>query len=70
AFAAYERLRRGRVEKIAANAARINHAKAPGPVAKVFMRALMPIMFSPRIVERTTGPSLRHRIDFDAPVAG
>jgi 2-polyprenyl-6-methoxyphenol hydroxylase-like FAD-dependent oxidoreductase len=69
AFAAYEQLRRGRVEKIAANAAKINHAKAPGPVAKVFMRAIMPIMFNPKVVERTTGPALRHRIDFDQPVS-
>ena len=33
AFAAYERLRRTRVEKVAARAARINQAKAPGAVA-------------------------------------
>jgi len=58
-------LRRDRVEMIAARAARINHAKAPGPVAKVFMRALMPIMFSPAVVERTAGKSQRYRIDFD-----
>lgn len=68
AFAAYERLRRPRVERIAAQGARINHAKAPGPVAKTFMRALMPIMFHPAIIERTAGKSQRYRIDFDQPV--
>ena len=68
AFAAYEQLRRPRVERIAAQGAKINHAKAPGPVAKVFMRALMPIMFHPAIVERTAGKSQRYRIDFDQPV--
>ncbi|HTJ67693.1 MAG TPA: NAD(P)/FAD-dependent oxidoreductase [Actinospica sp.] len=68
AFAAYERLRRTRVEKIAKAAARVNHAKAPGPVAKVLMRAIMPIMFSPKIVEKSNGPALRHRIAFDEPV--
>jgi 2-polyprenyl-6-methoxyphenol hydroxylase-like FAD-dependent oxidoreductase len=69
AFAAYEQLRRPRVERIAAQGARVNHAKAPGPVAKVFMRALMPIMFSPAIVERTAGKSQRYRIDFDEKVS-
>jgi 2-polyprenyl-6-methoxyphenol hydroxylase-like FAD-dependent oxidoreductase len=64
AFAAYEHLRRARVEKIAANGARINHAKAPGPVAKVFMRAAMPLMFHPKLVERMNGAAQRYRIDF------
>ena len=35
AFATYESLRRQRVERVAKRAARINHAKAPGPVARV-----------------------------------
>ena len=70
AFAAYEQLRRGRVEKIAKAAARINHAKAPGPVAKVFMRAVMPIFLSERFAAKTAGPALRHRIAFDEPVSG
>lgn len=68
AFAAYEQLRRPRVERIAAQGARVNHAKAPGPVAKVLMRAMMPIMFHPAVVERTAGKSQRYRIDFDEPV--
>lgn len=68
ALAAYEQLRRPRVERIAAQGAKINHAKAPGPVAKVFMRALMPIMFHPAMVERTAGKSQRYRIDFDQPI--
>jgi 2-polyprenyl-6-methoxyphenol hydroxylase-like FAD-dependent oxidoreductase len=68
AFAAYEQLRRPRVERIAAQGSKINHAKAPGPVAKTFMRALMPIMFHPAIIERTAGKSQRYRIDFDQPV--
>jgi 2-polyprenyl-6-methoxyphenol hydroxylase-like FAD-dependent oxidoreductase len=44
AFDAYERLRRPRVEKIAARGARISHAKAPGPIAQRFMRVLLPLM--------------------------
>ncbi|GAB3974954.1 FAD-dependent monooxygenase [Actinoallomurus acanthiterrae] len=69
AFAAYEHLRRDRVETIAARAAKINHAKAPGPVAQAMMPLLMPILT--RTVmnpEKTTGPVYRHRIDWNAPV--
>jgi 2-polyprenyl-6-methoxyphenol hydroxylase-like FAD-dependent oxidoreductase len=69
AFAAYEDLRRHRVEKIAADAARINHAKAPGPIVRavmpVAMRILTKIAMNP---EKSTGPVLRFRIDWDAPV--
>ncbi|MEU3015660.1 FAD-dependent oxidoreductase [Nocardia asteroides] len=69
AFAAYERLRRARVEGIAARAARVNHSKTPGPVARKFMNALMPLMV--RTVmnpEKTMGAERRYRIDWDAPV--
>lgn len=43
AFAAYERLRRPRVEKVAAGAAKTNHNKTSGPVAKALMHLLMPV---------------------------
>ncbi|MFD6271984.1 FAD-dependent oxidoreductase [Nocardia asteroides] len=69
AFAAYERLRRARVEGIAARAARVNHSKTPGPVARRFMNALMPLMV--RTVmnpEKTMGAERRYRIDWDTPV--
>ena len=69
AFAAYEGLRRGRVEKITAVGRKTNHAKTPGPATKVFMRAVMPLMFK-RFVEKNTGPALRFRINFDEPVGG
>jgi 2-polyprenyl-6-methoxyphenol hydroxylase-like FAD-dependent oxidoreductase len=69
AFAAYEGLRRRRVEKIASRAAKINHAKAPGPVARalmpLFMSMLTKIAMNP---EKTMGPEQRFRIDWDAPV--
>lgn len=69
AFAAYERLRRARVEGIAARAAKINHSKTPGPFARKMMNALMPLMV--RTVmnpEKTVGAERRYRIDWDAPV--
>ncbi|MFG3690916.1 FAD-dependent monooxygenase [Micromonospora sp. NPDC047740] len=69
AFAAYEQLRRGRVEAVAARAAKINRTKAPGPVARALMPVLMPMLM--RIAmnpEKTLGPEQRYVIDWDAPV--
>jgi 2-polyprenyl-6-methoxyphenol hydroxylase-like FAD-dependent oxidoreductase len=43
AFAACERLRRARVERVVANGARSSNAKAAGPVARVLRDALLPI---------------------------
>ncbi|MCO1660483.1 FAD-dependent oxidoreductase [Pseudonocardia humida] len=68
AFAAYEAARRPRVERIAAAAARINHAKAPGPVGRLMMRAVMPLATRYLVdPERTLGPQQRFTIDWDAP---
>ncbi|MET7763267.1 hypothetical protein ABZS71_15015 [Streptomyces sp. NPDC005393] len=43
AFARYEELRRPRVERIIANAARTNSDKAAGPVGRVVRDLLMPV---------------------------
>ncbi|MFB9235830.1 FAD-dependent oxidoreductase [Plantactinospora siamensis] len=70
AFAAYERLRRARVEGIAAGAAKINRTKAPGPLARavlpVLMRVLLKVAMNP---EKTLGPQQRYTIDWSAPAA-
>ncbi|MFJ2865306.1 FAD-dependent oxidoreductase [Kitasatospora sp. NPDC087314] len=70
AFAAYEALRRPRVEKIAADAARTNNQKASGPVGRALFRLLAPIamrtFMSP---EKMLRPVHGHRIDWDRPVA-
>jgi 2-polyprenyl-6-methoxyphenol hydroxylase-like FAD-dependent oxidoreductase len=68
AFATYERLRRPRVEKIAARGARISHAKAPGPIAQRMMRLLLPVMFSATNVEKTMAAEQRYIIDWDTPL--
>jgi 2-polyprenyl-6-methoxyphenol hydroxylase-like FAD-dependent oxidoreductase len=65
AFAAYERLRRPRVEKIAARGARISHAKAPGPIAQRMMRLLLPAMLATMNVEKTMAAEQRYTIDWD-----
>ncbi|RLP85173.1 FAD-dependent monooxygenase [Micromonospora sp. BL4] len=69
AFTAFERLRRARVEKVAARAARINHAKAPGPVARTLMPLLMPLLVRTAMdPEKTVAGEQRYVIDWDAPV--
>lgn len=69
AFAAYERLRRSRVEGVAARAAKVNHSKTPGPFARKIMNAMMPLMVKTVMnPEKTMGAERRYRIDWDAPV--
>ncbi|MGW2251315.1 FAD-dependent oxidoreductase [Kitasatospora sp. NPDC001660] len=70
AFAAYEAMRRPRVEKIAADAARTNHQKSSGPVSRVMFRLLAPIamrtFMSP---EKMLRPVHGYRIDWERRVA-
>jgi 2-polyprenyl-6-methoxyphenol hydroxylase-like FAD-dependent oxidoreductase len=65
AFAVYEDLRRERVEKITRRGARTNSAKTPGPVARRFMQAVMPLFFKVMNFEKTIGPEQRYAIDWD-----
>jgi 2-polyprenyl-6-methoxyphenol hydroxylase-like FAD-dependent oxidoreductase len=69
AFATYERLRRQRVEKIAARGARLGRAKTPGPVAQRMMRLLIPLMLKSMNIEKTMGDEQRYTIDWDTPVS-
>jgi FAD-dependent urate hydroxylase len=72
AFAAYEGLRRDRVERVVAQGARSSNSKAAGPFGRVVRDLLLP-----RMLRRAAGPAGRgsvawlHRydIDWDAPVA-
>jgi 2-polyprenyl-6-methoxyphenol hydroxylase-like FAD-dependent oxidoreductase len=68
AFDAYERLRRPRVETIAARGAKIGRAKAPGPIAQRMMRLLLPVMYNTMNLERTMAVEQRYTIDWDSPV--
>jgi 2-polyprenyl-6-methoxyphenol hydroxylase-like FAD-dependent oxidoreductase len=69
AFAAYERLRRGRVEKVAAQAAKTNNQKAMGPIATTVMTLLMPVATHTFMKpEKMFGWVQRYDIDWGAPV--
>lgn len=67
AFAAFEALRRGRVEKIVANGNRGSNQKAAGPVGRVLRDAILPLVF--RHLGKNDGAATRwitnHHIDWD-----
>ncbi|GHJ33226.1 FAD-dependent oxidoreductase [Streptomyces hygroscopicus subsp. sporocinereus] len=69
AFAAYEALRRERVEKVASASAGMARRTAPGPVARALRDVTMP-----RKLDRAGGGApdwlTGYRIDWDEPVAG
>lgn len=70
AFAAYEKLRRARVEKTILRGARTTNAKSVGPIAKTAMRLMMPVALKTFLnPESTLGPEQRYHIDWDASVA-
>ncbi|MFE3193668.1 FAD-dependent oxidoreductase [Nocardia sp. NPDC059240] len=70
AFAAYESLRRPRVEDISDNAAKTNNGKTSGPVAKALFGLMMPIATRTFLKpEKMFGPVHRFVIDWDQPVS-
>lgn len=69
AFTAYEQLRRGRVEKIIAVAARTNQGKAAGPIARVLRDLLLPIVMKLLAKPEKMAWQYDHRIDWDTPVS-
>jgi FAD-dependent urate hydroxylase len=67
AFAAYERIRRPRVERIVAWAARMNGKKAPGPMGRALRDLVLPM-----ILKRQGNPDSQrwifdHHIEWDSP---
>lgn len=68
AFAAYERIRRPRVERIAARGAKINHSKTLGPVMRRLLPVMMPLMAKSGNFEKMMRREQSYVIDWDAPV--
>jgi len=69
AFAAYEQLRRARVEKIIAQAARTNSDKAAGPIVRVLRDLLMPVAMNRLAKPEKMAWQFDYHVDWDAPVA-
>ncbi|MFI5761661.1 FAD-dependent monooxygenase [Streptomyces sp. NPDC051563] len=69
AFAAYEALRRPRVERIVKQAARINNNKAAGPAGRIIRDLLMPLVL-PRLANgEQSRQTYAHHIDWDTTTA-
>jgi FAD-dependent urate hydroxylase len=68
ALAAYEQLRRARVERIVAQGARTGRSKTPGPVGRMLQGLLLPLVFRFMVTERSQAWIYRHHIDWDEPV--
>jgi FAD-dependent urate hydroxylase len=69
ALAAYEGLRRKRVERIVAQGARSSSSKTPGPVGRVVRDLLLPVVFKVLVTDRSQAWIYDHHIDWEAPVA-
>jgi FAD-dependent urate hydroxylase len=68
-FAAYERLRRARVERIVAHGARTSNSKAAGPVARVLRDLMMPLILKRVARGETLAWMHDYHIDWHAKVA-
>ncbi len=68
AFAAYEGLRRARVEKIVAAGARSSSSKVPGRVGRAFRDAMLRLVFRFLVTDRSVAWMSDHRVSLGAPV--
>ena len=68
ALAIYERLRRDRVEKIVAQAARASSSKAPGPAGRALQGLLLPVVFKFLVTDKSLAWRYDHHIDWGDPV--
>jgi len=66
AFAAYERLRRTRVERIVAVGARGSSAKVPGPVGRLFRDLMVPIFLRFFANERAMRWIYEYQLDLES----
>jgi FAD-dependent urate hydroxylase len=69
AFAAYERLRRGRVERIVAQGARSSSGKAAGPIARVIRDLMLPMILKRVAGKKSLAWVYGYHIDWDEKVA-
>ncbi|MCC2308858.1 FAD-dependent monooxygenase [Cellulomonas chengniuliangii] len=69
ALAAYERVRRPRVERVVAAGARSGKTKVAGPIGRRLQDLLMPLVFRLLVTDRSTAWMYDHRIPWDDRVA-
>jgi 2-polyprenyl-6-methoxyphenol hydroxylase-like FAD-dependent oxidoreductase len=68
AFAAFERLRRRRAERIVAHGARSSHNKTAGPIGRVVRDLMLPWVFRYLVNEKSLSWIYDYRINWDTPV--
>ena len=69
AFAAYEGLRRDRVERIVAAGARSSSSKMPGRVGRAFRDVMLRLVFRYVVTDRSVAWMSDHRVSLELPVA-
>ena len=69
AYAAFEGLRRARVEKVVAAGARSSSSKTPGPLGRVVRDAMLRVVFRHVVTDASVAWMSDHRVRLDAPVA-
>lgn len=65
AFAAFESIRRPRVEKIVRAAARINNTKAPGTFGRMMRDALLPVVLRATAGTKSVREIFEHHVEWD-----
>ena len=65
AFAAFERIRRNRVERIVAQGARSSSSKAAGPVGRILRDLALPFVFRHLVTEKSMAWMYEHHINWD-----
>src|SRR5262249_17530978 len=68
ALAGYQRLRRDRVEKIVAQAARASSNKAPSPAGRALQGLFLPLVFRFLVTDKSLAWRYDHHIDWADPV--
>ncbi len=68
AFAAFEQLRRRRVERVVAQGARSSSSKAPGPVARRLRDLMLPLVFRYFVTPKSMAWMYDHRVDWNSTV--
>jgi FAD-dependent urate hydroxylase len=68
ALAAYEGLRRARVERIVAQGARTGRTKTPGPIGRALSGILLPLVFKFLVTEKSQAWIYGHHLDWETPV--
>jgi FAD-dependent urate hydroxylase len=69
AFAAFERLRRTRVERVVTQGARGSSSKAAGPIGRMLRDLMLPFVFRHVVTERSVAWMYDHHIRWDDQVA-